>query len=391
MSQYEPPVEQQRPVSAATGMSRRLNVLIVILVVLVGISLVQPWLQKRRSLSTVDAEPRLVTPRGDLAEDEKSTIELFRHASGSVVFISTSSYQQELFNAAESPRGSGTGFVWDTDGHVVTNFHVVEGGDRWKVTLADNSTWDAELVGGEPRRDLAVLRIMAPSDLLRPIVIGTSTDLQVGQKVFAIGNPFGLDQTLTTGVVSGLERQIRSPNGRMIEGVIQTDAAVNPGNSGGPLLDSAGRLIGVNTAIFSPSGASVGIGFAIPVDIVNRSVPQILKHGRVISPGLGILIVPEPVVERMGLAGVLVLNVVPGQGAAKAGLQPTTRDEEGNLNLGDLIIGVDGREVKGLKDLYTALDQREVGDDVKVKVLRHPGTKQAQELEVTVSLQSVSQ
>jgi len=391
MSPYEVPEGYERPASPANRMSRRLNILIVVLVVLVAFSLLQPWLQKRKRSSDADSEPRVVTPRGDLAEDEKSTIELFRLSSKSVAFITTSSYQQELFNAAEAPRGSGTGFVWDVDGHIVTNFHVIEGGDHWKVTLSDNSTWDAELVGGEPRRDIAVLRINAPTEQLHPIVIGTSNDLQVGQKVFAIGNPFGLDQTLTTGVVSGLERQIRSPNGRMIEGVIQTDAAVNPGNSGGPLLDSAGRLIGVNTAIFSPSGASVGIGFAIPVDIVNRSVPQILKHGRVISPGLGITLVPEPVVGRMGLEGVLVLNVVPGQGAAKAGLQPTTRDEEGNLRLGDLIVGIDGRDVKGIKDLYTALDQREVGDDVKVKIVRRPGSNQTQQLEFTVSLQSVAQ
>lgn len=379
----EPHVESRS--ATAAGNSRRLNVLIFVLVALVGLSLVQPWLTGRGRFGG-QGEPRTVSPRGDLAADEKSTIELFRAASKSVAFIATSAQQQEVLNVEETPRGSGTGFVWDAEGHVVTNYHVVEGGDHWKVTLADNSTWDAELVGGEPRRDLAVLRIKAPSELLQPIALGTSNDLQVGQKVFAIGNPFGLDQTLTTGVVSGLERQIRSPNGRVIEGVVQTDAAINPGNSGGPLLDSAGRLIGVNTAIFSPSGASVGIGFAIPVDIVNRSVPQILRHGKVISPGLGITIAPDPVVERMGLQGVLVLNVVPGQGAAQAGLRPTTRDEEGILHLGDLIVGVGARPVKGLRDLYAALDQHEVGDQVKVKIIRFPGTNEPQEVEVDVPL-----
>lgn len=372
-------------------MSQRLNLLIVILVVLVAVSLLQPYLQRKRRSSAESATPRLVTPRGDLAEDEKSVIDLFRIASKSVAFISTSAYQQELFDVAETPRGAGTGFVWDQDGHIVTNFHVIESGDHWKVTLSDNSTWDATLVGGEPRRDLAVLRIEAPADRLQPIAIGESNDLLVGQKVFAIGNPFGLDQTLTTGVVSGLERQIRAPGGRTIEGVIQTDAAINPGNSGGPLLDSSGRLIGVNTAIYSPSGTSVGIGFAIPVDIVNRSVPQILRHGRVITPGLGITIVPEPVLQRMNLEGVLVLSVIPGQGAAKAGVVGTTRDAAGNIQLGDLIVSIESRAVKNLNDLYAALDQYEVGDQVRVKVIRQPGTAEAHEQELLVSLQSLPQ
>lgn len=387
---YQEPNYSNSP-APAPRMSQRLNLLIVILVVLVAVSLLQPYLQRKRRSSAESATPRLVTPRGDLAEDEKSVIDLFRIASKSVAFISTSAYQQELFDVAETPRGAGTGFVWDQDGHIVTNFHVIESGDHWKVTLSDNSTWDATLVGGEPRRDLAVLRIEAPADRLQPIAIGESNDLLVGQKVFAIGNPFGLDQTLTTGVVSGLERQIRAPGGRTIEGVIQTDAAINPGNSGGPLLDSSGRLIGVNTAIYSPSGTSVGIGFAIPVDIVNRSVPQILRHGRVITPGLGITIVPEPVLQRMNLEGVLVLSVIPGQGAAKAGVVGTTRDAAGNIQLGDLIVSIESRAVKNLNDLYAALDQYEVGDQVRVKVIRQPGTAEAHEQELLVSLQSLPQ
>lgn len=376
-----------RTTSSGSAQVRRLNLLILLLVALVGVSLLQPLWRRQRNATGVDATPRAVTARGDLAQDELATIELFKNASKSVVFITTGAYEQELFSVTETPRGSGTGFVWDAQGHVVTNFHVVEGGDHWRVTLADNSTWDARLVGGEPRRDLAVLRIEAPAEQLRPIVVGSSGDLQVGQKVFAIGNPFGLDQTLTTGVVSGLERQIRSPAGRIIEGVIQTDAAVNPGNSGGPLLDSAGRLIGVNTAIYSPSGASVGIGFAIPVDTVNRSVPQILRHGRVISPGLGITAVPETVLQRMRLQGVLVLSVIPEQGASKAGIRGTTRDEEGRLSLGDLIVAVDGRDVRGVNDLHAALDQREVGDRVSVKVVRNPGGPSPTTVEMQVELQ----
>ena len=254
---------------------RSLTSLVPLLVVLVAALVVlQLWgLFNRGGLPrfALDpaAEPRPIAPAGDLAADEKATISLFKQSSQSVVHITTATLGRDFaLNIEEIPRGSGSGFLWDEKGHIVTNYHVVENSNRFKVTLADQSTWDAVGIGAAADKDLAVLRIDAPAERLRPLLVGTSADLEVGQKVFAIGNPFGLDQTLTTGVISGLGRQIQSRTGRTIDGVIQTDAAINPGNSGGPLLDSRGRLIGVNTAIFSPSGTSAGIGFAIPVDTV---------------------------------------------------------------------------------------------------------------------------
>jgi S1-C subfamily serine protease len=255
-----------------------------------------------RSASLFDprAAPRAVNPRGELLSDEKSTITLFRQASPSVVNITAIGVERDLFtlNLYQIPQGTGSGFVWDTNGDIITNFHVIQQADAAQVTLADQSNWKARIVGVAPDKDIAVLRIDAPANRLRPIPIGTSKDLQVGQSVFAIGNPFGLDQTLTTGVISALNREIESVTRRPIQGVIQSDAAINPGNSGGPLLDSAGRLIGVNTAIYSPSGTSAGIGFAIPVDIVNRIVPELIRSGKVTRPGLGIQIANEPPLGR---------------------------------------------------------------------------------------------
>ena len=229
----------------------------------------------------VAGEPRVVTPRGDLANFEKTTIELFQNASPSVVYLTTRSRVANPFSmrAVEVEAGSGSGFMWDEQGHIVTNFHVLQEASSARVVMWDQSSYEATLVGGSPDHDLAVLRIAAPPEKLRPVPIGESASLLVGQAVYAIGNPFGLNQTLTTGVLSAKSRIIQSPTGRSIEDVIQIDAAINPGNSGGPLLDSAGRLIGVNTAIYSPSGASAGVGFTIPVDTVNRVVPQIIANG----------------------------------------------------------------------------------------------------------------
>ncbi|HEY7217720.1 MAG TPA: trypsin-like peptidase domain-containing protein, partial [Candidatus Binatia bacterium] len=268
------------------------------------------------------------------------------------------------------------GFVWDTNGDIITNFHVIQNADAAQVTLADQSNWKARVVGVAPDKDLAVLRIDAPDNRLRPIPIGTSKDLQVGQSVFAIGNPFGLDQTLTTGIISALNREIESVTRRPIQGVIQSDAAINPGNSGGPLLDSAGRLIGVNTAIYSPSGVSAGIGFAIPVDTVNRIVPELIRSGRVTRPGLGIQVADEQIAQRLGVTGILVVDVTRGGAAAKAGIQPTRRDSEGRLRLGDVITAVDGRKVESPNDLYLALEKFKVGDTVTVSLLRNGKTVQ---------------
>lgn len=337
------------------------------------LGMVAYWYWSKRDLHDPNAVPRPVTARGSLAEDELATIEVFKRASPSVVFITTLAERRDAFSLSVQriPQGTGSGFVWDEKGHIVTNFHVVQNSNRIAVTLAGHSTYDATLVGQYPDKDLAVLRINAPSGKLPPIPIGTSTDLQVGQTVFAIGNPFGLDQTLTKGIISALDREIESVTGRPIKGVIQTDAAINPGNSGGPLLDSAGRVIGVNTAIISPSQVSAGIGFAIPIDEVNRVVPNLIAHGQVERPGLGITLAPEQVLRRLNKEGVLVLNVVPDGAAAKAGIQPTTRDPAtSRIKLGDVIVALGGKPIKNSRDLLDALEQRKVGETVTVTVLR---------------------
>jgi S1-C subfamily serine protease len=325
------------------------------------------------------AAPRAVNPRGELLSDEKSTISLFRQASPSVVNITAIGVERDLFtlNLYQIPQGTGSGFVWNTNGDIITNFHVIQQADAAQVTLADQSNWKARIVGVAADKDIAVLRIDAPANRLRPIPIGTSKDLQVGQSVFAIGNPFGLDQTLTTGVISALNREIESVTRRPIQGVIQSDAAINPGNSGGPLLDSAGRLIGVNTAIYSPSGASAGIGFAIPVDIVNRIVPELIRSGKVTRPGLGIQIADEQIAERLGVTGVLVVDVTRDGAAAKAGIQPTRRDSEGRLRLGDVITAIDGKKIESSNDLYLILEKYKVGDAVTVTMLRNGKSVQA--------------
>lgn len=338
------------------------------------------------SLNDPRAAPRPVTARGELLNDEKSTIALFRQASPAVVNITAIGVQRDLFtlNLYQIPQGTGSGFVWDNSGNVITNFHVIQNADAAQVTLADQSNWKARVVGVAPDKDLAVLRIDAPAKRLQPIPIGTSKDLQVGQGVFAIGNPFGLDQTLTTGVISALNREIESVTRRPIQGVIQSDAAINPGNSGGPLLDSAGRLIGVNTAIYSPSGASAGIGFAIPVDTVNRIVPELIRSGRVTRPGLGIQIADEQIAQRLGVTGVLVVDVTKGGAASKAGIQPTRRDADGRLRLGDIITTLDGKKVATPNDLYLLLEKYKIGEVVTISMLRDGKTVQAK-----VSLEAV--
>ncbi|MHC4133052.1 MAG: S1C family serine protease [Planctomycetota bacterium] len=320
-----------------------------------------------------------------MAEDEKGTIELFKLVSPSVVYITSIAVQRDFFSfrALEIPQGTGSGFVWDENGYIVTNFHVIKDAQSAEVTLADSSTWKAKLVGFEPDKDLAVLKIDAPKRLLRAITVGTSSDLEVGQKVFAIGNPFGFDQTLTTGVISGLGREIESVTRRPIQGVIQTDAAINPGNSGGPLLDSSGRLIGINTAIVSPSGAYAGIGFAVPVDVVNRMVPQIIRYGKVQKPVLGVTIAEDHVVKRLGAEGVLIFTVKPGGAADKAGVRPTRRDSRGRIVLGDLIVAVDNTKVSESKDLFRILDTHNIGDTVRLRI-RRPGD----EIELDVRLQA---
>jgi S1-C subfamily serine protease len=271
---------------------------------------------------------------------------------------------------------------------VVTNFHVIQEAQAAEVTLADQSNWPARLVGFEPDKDVAVLKIEAPRTRMRPLAIGTSHDLKVGQKVFAIGNPFGLDHTLTTGVISALGREIRSVTGRAIRDVIQTDAAINPGNSGGPLLDSAGRLIGMNTAIYSPAGnptgTYIGIGFAVPVDTINRIAPQLVSHGKVVRPGLGVVLASDQVSRALGIEGVVVLDVAPSSAAQKAGIRPSRRDAEGRVRLGDVIVAVDGEAVHSADDLQSRLEKHAVGDTVSVRVRRGD-----QEIDVPVTVQAL--
>jgi S1-C subfamily serine protease len=347
------------------------------------------WLLGRQAqgqLRNPNAAPRPITPRGALSAEERATIALFRQASPSVVYITTLARQRDFFslNIAEIPQGSGSGFVWDQEGHIITNFHVIQEASRAKVTLADHSVWDAQLVGVAPDHDLAVLYIKAPKHQLRPLAIGTSADLEVGQSVFAIGNPFGLDQTLTTGIISALGREIRATTGRTIAGVVQTDAAINPGNSGGPLLDSAGRLIGVNMAIVSPSGSNAGIGFAVPVDTVNRIVPQLIRQGEITRAGLGVRIGDDRVSRRLNLPGVLIIEVDKGSAAEAAGLRSTQVDAKGGVKLGDVIVAIDGERIETSDDLFNAMEKRAVGEVVKVTVLRSE-----RRLSMAVTLQAV--
>ncbi len=330
------------------------------------------------------AEPAQFEPIPDhLGADERQTIEIFRRASKSVAFINGVALRRQWFSfdVFKIPQGSGSGFVWDRDGHVVTNFHVIENADQLTVTLADGSDWDAEVIGVAPDKDLAVLRIAAPADRLEPLTVGRSDDLVVGQRVLAIGNPFGLDQTLTTGVLSALGRELQSPSGRTIRDVIQTDAAINPGNSGGPLLDSHGRLIGVNTAIYSPSGASAGIGFAVPVDIVRRLVPQLIRHGKPIMPGIGIEALPDYIAARNGITGVIVGRVQNGGPADRAGMVGLQRDRRGRLVLGDVIVGVDDSPVSNSSDLLDAFETIGIGKQATL-IVERDGERKRVEVEL---------
>ena len=319
-------------------------------------------------------ESRTLAPRPDLGEGEQRTIRLFEEASPSVVYITTVAEQIDLFSrdVAQIPLGTGSGFVWDDSGHIITNYHVLQGAAAARVTLADRTTWEAKLVGVAPEKDLAVLKIDAPREKLHPIPLGASHDLRVGQSVFAIGNPFGLDQTLTTGIVSALGREIQGADNTPIRDVIQTDAAINPGNSGGPLLDSAGRLIGVNSAIRSPSGASAGIGFAIPVDAVNAAVPELIAYGKIRRPALDLEFLPSIWIRDLGLNNELVVSdVAPGGAAAKAGLQPTTRTRRGEIVLGDIIVAVDSQPVSTRGDLRLILESKKPGETIRLTVVRN--------------------
>lgn len=332
-----------------------------------------PWLEQR--VVGMTSEPRAVTARGALADDEQATIEIFERSRPTVVFITT---RQRVMNVwtrdvLSVPRGNGSGLIWDELGHVVTNNHVVKDASEAIVRLNDGRSYRAKLVGASPAHDLAVLRIKVPINRPPPVPIGASSDLQVGQKVFAIGNPFGLDYSLTSGLVSALDRSISDDEGGTIEHLIQTDAAINPGNSGGPLLDSAGRLIGINTAIYSPSGAYAGIGFAVPVDTVNEVVPQLIADGRYVRPSLGISVdvdINRLARQQLGVGGVVVLRVSPGSAAEAAGLRGADVDGQGNLVPGDIIVSIDEEPTDSVATLLSVLEGRRIGDRVTLRIWR---------------------
>jgi len=305
-------------------------------------------------------------------DDEANSTEVFSKASPAVVYVTNTALRRNIFslNAQEIPQGAGTGFIWDDSGLVVTNFHVIAGAHKLTVTRQDRSEHNAEVIGLAPEKDLAVLRIKNPPDNLVTLPLGDSSELSVGRKVLAIGNPFGLDTTLTTGIVSALGREIQAPDSRRIRGVIQTDAAINPGNSGGPLLNSLGQLIGVNTAIYSPSGASAGIGFAIPVNTVKEVVPQLISYGRVLRPMIGVELASDRWVQRYNIEGVPVVQAYPGLPAANAGIVGAYRGRRGEVVLGDIILAVDGTPVRSNSDYFDALEKFSPGDTVTILTRR---------------------
>ncbi|MBT4838304.1 MAG: trypsin-like serine protease [Methylococcales bacterium] len=343
-------------------------------IILILLIIVLAWLINNifyTGFFSTEATPRAITARGDLANDEKNTINIFESVSPSVVYITSIELRRGLFNlnVYKIPKGTGSGFIWDKEGRIVTNYHVIEDANQVAVTLADHSTWKAELVGAIPDKDIAVLKIKAPASILKAIPIGQSSSLLVGQKVFAIGNPFGLDQTMTSGIVSALGREIKATTNQTIQNVIQTDAAINPGNSGGPLLDSAGRLIGINTAIYSTSGNNAGIGFAVPVDIVNRVVPDIIRYGKVIRPSLGISVANKSLMKKLKIKGVLIINIQQSSAADNAKLQGTRQVKDGII-LGDIIQSINGHLINNYDDLRNQLDQYRKGDNIQLGFVR---------------------
>lgn len=324
------------------------------------------------SFAQKDPVDPVATSAPILEPEESKRIAVFEEVAPSVVFIKNSSIQWDIFSldVYEIPTGAGSGFVWDKQGHIITNFHVVYNADRIEVVFSNRKSYDAKVVGVSPDHDIAVLKISSSPAELTPITVGTSKDLKIGQKTMVIGNPFGLDHSLSTGVVSALGRSIHSLSGRKINNMIQTDAAINPGNSGGPLLNSSGKLIGVTAAIFSPSGAYAGVGFAIPVDTVKRIVPQLITNGRVKRLGIGVTLVPDPIRDSIGIAGALILEVQPQSPADAAGLQGTRRNFLGSILLGDLIISIDGKKIASNEDLIAVTEDRQSADDLVIEYIR---------------------
>ncbi|MCP4264350.1 MAG: trypsin-like serine protease [Candidatus Brocadiaceae bacterium] len=360
-----------------------------ILIILVIVWIVADFLGIKPSRflrSNIGMRP-VTQPAGDLGADERANMEVFEQVSPSVTYITNKRFQRDYFsfNVMEIPQGTGSGFLWDDKGHIVTNFHVIYEADEIEVRLQNGKSYDATIVGADPDHDLAVLQINTTNLNISPVMIGSSSDLRVGQKVLAIGNPFGLDSTLTTGIISALGRTIQSISNRYIHDVVQTDAAINPGNSGGPLLDSFGRLIGVNTAIISPSGTYSGVGFAVPVDTVNRIATKLINYGKVGRPGLGITLIPEHIMARLGIEGVGILEVLKGGSAEEAGLIEVKRLRNGRVEMGDIITECDGSPIKKSSDLVRIMDRHEVGDEVDIVIIRKNAKKT-----VRITIQSVN-
>lgn len=320
------------------------------------------------------------TAMAQLLEYEKNNIKIYNQVVPSVVNVSNiKRFRSWEYGSAEVPRGNGSGFVWDEAGHIITNYHVVEGGDKYMISFYnDKKQYEASYVGGEPNKDIAVLKLKEKPKFLRALVIGTSTNLQVGQGAIAIGNPFGLDHTMTSGIISALGRQIESVGGAKIKNVIQTDAAINPGNSGGPLVNTSGNLIGMNTMIISRSGSSAGLGFAVPSDTIKRIADEIVKYGEVKRAGIGISIVPDAIKERFEInKGIMIGSVQQGGPADKAGLEGIQRDSWGRYYLGDILLKINKEEVNSYDDIYHILDKYKIGDTVQVTYLRDGKQKTA--------------
>jgi S1-C subfamily serine protease len=364
-------MERNRRSACRNGVSQSWTLLgaVMLVVAVLALSGTRYW---PAVVHSRDAQPRPVAARGELLVDEEVAIKAFHTVSSSVVFITSKQVSRSVFSmqATKVEEDAGSGFVWDPNGYIVTNYHVVENSQSVQVTLGNQSVWKAHRVGVNPDKDIAVLKIEAPPNLLPAIPIGRSSDLQVGQRVYALGNPFGYDQTMTSGIISGLGREITSVSGRPIKGVIQTDAPLNPGNSGGPLIDSAGRVIGMNTAILSPTGAYAGIGFATPIDTINRIVPQIIRGDTAPQPSLGVTLAPDHLVRRLGYDGVLIVSTEPNAPARKAGLCETRRSDLGKIVFGDLITAVNGEPVRTEDEFLTAIDKHKVGDTVQLSVRR---------------------
>ena len=359
--------------------SRFFRLAILVVLLLLTAQVAQPYIFRLMYSATT---PKLVVPRGTLSEAEQSTIALFDHVSPSVAqVVGRQSGESALGEEEGAGVQSGTGFIWDGAGNIVTNNHVVAGTTELAVRFASGAVVQADVVGTAPNYDIGVIRLRNPSRLPAPVNIGSSADLKVGQFAYAIGNPYGLDQSLTTGVISALKRRLPTSAGHEISDVIQTDAAVNPGNSGGPLLDSNGRVVGVNTAIISPSGSNAGIGFAIPIDIVNRVVPQLIRTGHVPTPGIGIVAANEAVATRLGLEGVVIVRTVPGSSAARAGLRGV---DASTGTLGDVIVGANGQTVRRMSDLTDQLEEVGVGKSIKLALLR-----EGQKVEVDVPVNDI--